>query len=50
MLARNHVFTLLSMENDHSPVALACDRIYQQGFTINNNFSYHVSLMISKTS
>ena len=41
MLARNHVFTLLAMENDR--------RIYQQEFTNNNNLSYHVSLMIRKT-
>ena len=26
-----------------------CSRIYQQEFTNNNNLSYHVSLMISKT-
>ena len=26
-----------------------CGRIYQQEFTNNNNLSYHVSLMISKT-
>ena len=51
MLARNHVFTLRAMENDRSPVALVatCGRIYQQEFTNNNNLSYHVSLMISKT-
>ena len=42
MLARNHVFTLLAMENDLSPVA-------QQEFTNNNNLSYRVSLMVSKT-
>ena len=48
MLTRNHVFTLLAMENDRSPVALV-GRIYQQEFTNNNNLSYHVSLMISKT-
>ena len=42
MLARNHVFTLLAMENDLSPVA-------QQKFINNDNLSYHVSLMISKT-
>ena len=48
MLAHNHVFTLLTMENDRSPVALV-GRIYQQEFTNNNNLSYHVSLMISKT-
>ena len=48
MLAHNHVFTLLAMENDRSPVALV-GRIYQQEFTNNNNLSYHVSLMISKT-
>ena len=41
MLARNHVFTFLAMENDLSPVA-------QQKFTNNDNLSYHVSLMISK--
>ena len=48
MLAHNRVFTLLAMENDRSPVALV-GRIYQQEFTNNNNLSYHVSLMISKT-
>ena len=42
MLARNHLFSLLAMENDHSPVALVA------GFT-NNNLSYDVSLMIRKT-
>ena len=49
MLARNHFFTLLSMENDSSPVALVA------GFTNSSlqityvNLSYNVSLMISKT-
>ena len=45
MLARNHVFTLLAMENDRSPVALVAGFIYQQEFTNNNNLSYHVSLL-----
>ena len=49
MLASNHVFTLLAMENDRSPVALVAGFTTEQQFTINNNLSYRVSLMISKT-
>ena len=49
MVASNYVFTLLAMENDRSPVALVAGFTTEQEFTINNNLSYRVSLMISKT-
>ena len=37
------------MENDRSPVALVAGFTNRSSVTNNNNLSYHVSLMISKT-